>query len=149
MSHAAPGLEALLPGTIDGHRLAKGSTTGAVVLGGSNAFSSALRRILADAGKQPSDLLFANAQDSTGGLEVGVFRVRGLAAPALRDAIVRSSRPNAPDLDVSRVVLGGTPVTKLVYPGGSALYLYAHEGVVYYVGTQDEALAGRILPRLR
>ena len=50
---------------------------------------------------------------------------------------------------MSRVVLGGTPVTKVVYPGGSTLYLYAHDGVVYYVGTQDEALAARILRRLR
>ena len=36
-------------------------------------------------------------------------------------------------------------MTKLVYPGGSTLYLYAHDDVVYYVGTQDEALAGTIL----
>lgn len=137
--------------TIDGHRLAKGSATGAVVLAGNNAFSSALRRILAGSGKQPSDLLFANAQDPTGrlGLEVGVLRVHGLAAPALRDAIVRSSRPNAPGLAASRVVLGGTQVTKVVYPGGSTLYLYAHDGVVNYVGTQDEALAARTLRRLR
>jgi hypothetical protein len=148
VSHTAPGLEALLPGTIDGRRLEKGSATGAVVLAGNSDFSSALRRILAGSGKQPSDLLFANAQDQTGRLEVGVFRVRGLAAPALRDAIVRSSRPNAPGLAVSRVVLGGTNVTKVVYPGGSTLYLYANDGVVYYIGAQDEALAARILRRL-
>lgn len=149
MSHAAPGLEALLPSTVDGHPLQKGSATGAVVLSGSNAFSNALRRILANAGRQPSDLLFANAQDSSGALEVGVFRLQGLGAPALRDAIVRSSRPGAPGLVASKVVLGGRPVTKVVYPSGSTLYLYARDGVVYYVGTQDVGVAARVLRRLR
>ena len=82
-------------------------------------------------------------------VEIGVFHVRGLAPSALRDAIVRSSRPNAPGLAVSNVILGGTRVTKVVYPGGATLYLYAHDGVVYYLGTPDEALAARIVQRLR
>jgi hypothetical protein len=147
VSHAAPGLERLLPGTVAGHRLQKGSATGAVVLSGSNAFSAALRGILARAGKQASDLQFANAQDPTGAFqfEVGAFRVRGLAAPVLSKAIVRSSRPNAPGLQVTTAELGGAPVTKVVYPGGSTLYLYPHGGVVYYVGTQDEAVAARVI----
>jgi len=151
VSHASPQLEALLPGAIAGHRLAKGSASGAVVLSGNNAFSHALKGILARAGKSPADLTFANAQDPTGALdvEVGAFRVRGLAAPALRDAIIRSSRPNAPGLAVSRVVLGGTPATRLVYPSGSTLYLGGRDGVVYYVGTQDAALAARLFRRLR
>ena len=151
VSHSAPALERLLPASVDGHRLQKGSATGAVVLSGSNAFSTALRRILARNGKQPSDLLFANARDPTGALEleVGAFQVRGLAAQALSKAIVLSSRPNAPGLAVSHVILDGTPVTKVVYPGGSTLYLDPRGTVVYYVGTQDEALAGRILRRLR
>jgi len=151
VSHAAPGLEALLPASVEGRRLEKGSATGAVVLSGNNAFSTALRRILAREGKQPSDLLFANAHDPTGAvpLEVGAFRVRGLAAPALSSAIVRSTRPNAPGLQVSRVTLDGTRVTKVVYPSGLTLYLYPHNGVVYYVGTQNAALAGRVLRGVR
>jgi len=120
------------------------------VLSGNNAFRQARTRILARAGKSPADLTFANAQDPTGALraEVGAFRVRGLGAPALRDAIVRSTRPNAPGLAVSRVVVGGRRVSKVVYPGGSTLYLYPHGDVVYYVGTQDDKLAARILQRL-
>jgi hypothetical protein len=148
VSHAAPKLEALLPSTIDGHRLAKGSATGAVVLSGHNAFSQALKGILARAGRTPSDLRFANAQDASLGIEVGAFRVLGLAAPALRNAIVRSTRPNAPGLAVSSRIVGGRRATKLVYPGGATLYLYPHRDVVYYVGTQDAALATRILHRL-
>jgi hypothetical protein len=121
-----------------------------VVLSGSNAFSQVLKGILARAGKSPADLTFANAQDPTGALamEVGAFRVRGLAAPALRDAIVRSTRPNAPGLAVSSALVGGRGVTKVVYASGATLYLYPHRNVVYYVGTQSAVLAARILKRL-
>jgi hypothetical protein len=121
------------------------------VLSGSDAFSRVLRRSLRAVGRRPSDLLFANARDPTGALdlEVGVFRVRGLSAAALRDAIVRGSRPNAPGLAVSHVVLGGVPVTRLVYPGGSTLCLDANHGVVYDVGTQNAALAARLVRRVR
>jgi hypothetical protein len=151
VSHSATGLERLLPGTVDGHRLQKGSATGAVVLSGNNAFSKVLRQILARDGKQPADLLFANAQDSTGALqfEVGAFRVRGLAASALSKAIVDSSRPGAPGLEVSSLSLDGRRVTKVVYPSGSTLYLYPRDDVVYYVGTQNDALARRVLGSLR
>jgi hypothetical protein len=150
VSHAAPDLEARLPAAFDGHRLEKGSATGAVVLSGGDAFSRELKRILAREGKLPAALRFANAQDPTGRLEleVGAFEVHGMNAQALRDAIVQSSRPNAPGLAVTRLVLAGKPVTKLVYPGGSTLYLYPHDPVVYYVGTPRQALAERILARL-
>jgi hypothetical protein len=149
VSHAAPELEGLLPNRVAGVRLAKGSTTGVSVLTGT-AFGGTLTRLLAGAGKHPSDLRFANAQDPKGNLEleVGVFAVRGLSAPALLEAIVRSSRPNAPGLTATRGRLGGKPVTKVVYPGGAVLYLYAHGGKVFYVGTQQEALAQRALELL-
>jgi hypothetical protein len=121
-----------------------------VVLAGNNAFSHVLKGILARAGKSPADLTFANAQDPTGALavEAGAFRVRGLAAPALRDGIVRSTRPSAPGLAVTSAVVGGRRVTKVVYASGATLYLYPHRDVVYYVGTQNETLAARVLRRL-
>jgi len=148
VSHAAPDLEALLPGTVDGRRLEKGSTTGAAVLSGGDAFSRELTRILGAAGKQPGDLRFANAQDAGGSVEVGVFQVEGMTAAKLRDAIVTSSRPNAPGLAVSQDTLGGKPVTSVVYPGGAALYLYEQDGRVFYVGTQSRTLAGAVMKRL-
>jgi hypothetical protein len=121
-----------------------------VVLSGNNAFSHVLKGILARAGKRPADLTFANAQDPSGALplEVGAFRVRGLAAPALRDGIVRSTRPNAPGLAVTSAVVGGRRVTKVVYASGATLYLYPSGNVVYYVGTQNETVAARVLQRL-
>ena len=116
------------------------------MLSGNNAFSHVLKGILARAGKRPADLTFANAQDPT--VEVGAFRVRGLPATKLRDAIVRSTRPGAPGLAVTSAVLSGTRVTKLVFASGATLYLSPQRDVVYYVGTRNETLAARILQRL-
>lgn len=102
---------------------------------------------LASVGKAPTDLRFANAHDPSGklDLETGVFQVRGVDALTLRQAIASSSRPDAPGLTISTATLSGKRVTMLVYPGGSILYLYAHHGLVFYVGTQNQALAAHVL----
>ena len=149
---AAPKLERLLPAEVDGTRLRVRSTTGADVFGG-DAFSREMTRFLATAGKEPRDLRFANAtdpSDSLGGLEVGVFHVDGIEAAALRRAIVASARPNAPGLEATPETLDGKRVTRVVYPGGSTVYLYEQESRVFYVGTLDEELAAEVvglLPR--
>ena len=145
-AHAAPELEALLPDELDGTPLRKGSTTGAVVFGG-NAFGERVTRFLAKHGKKPGDLRFANAQASPRAAEVelGVFEVKGLDGSLLRRAIVDASRPNAPGLKAVAASLAGKPVTSLVYPGGTTVYLYPHGDAVYYVGTQDTTLAERAL----
>jgi len=147
-AHAAPDLEALLPDEVNGTPLRKGSTTGAVVFGG-NAFGAQMTRFLAEHHKTPEDLRFGNAQASPRALELelGVFEVRGLDGSALLSAIVDGVRPNAPGLAVSNPTLAGKRVTKLVYPGGTVLYLYDHGDDVYYVGTQDEALVETVLER--
>jgi hypothetical protein len=144
--HAAPDLEALLPNKINGVALKKGSTTGSVVFG-SDAFSRSMTGFLTSIGKAPTDLRFANAQDPSGALdlETGVFQLHGVAASRLRQAIVNSSRPDAPGLTISSATLSGRRVTTLVYPGGSVLYLYGHGDLVFYVGTQSEVLASRVL----
>src|SRR5262249_53825222 len=104
-------------------------------------------KFLAAHGKRPGDLRFANAQTAPNGpeVELGVFQVRGLDSALLRKAIVSSSRPNAPGLTATPGTLAGKAVTKIAYPGGAILYLYPSGDRVFYVGTQDEALAGRII----
>jgi hypothetical protein len=146
VSHVAPELEALLPGTINGTKLEKGSATGAGVFGG-DAFSREMTQRLQAAGKAPADLRFANAGDPKGklDLEVGVFQVPGLAGTALADAIVASSRPNAPGLIAEPATLGGKQVTTMVYPGGTVLYLYPQGERVFYVGTQNKTLAEKAI----
>jgi len=66
-------------------------------------------------------------------------------AGAVRQAIVDSSRPGAPCLMTSTTTLAGKPVTVLVYPGGSTLYLYEHDELVFYVGTQSKGLARKVV----
>jgi hypothetical protein len=146
--HAAPDLEALLPGQISGTKLSKGSTTGAVVFG-SDAFSKTMAKFLRSVGRKPSDLRFANALDPRSVLEVetGVFEVRGLGAAKLLAAIVASTRPAAPGLKVSTATIAGRAVTKLVYPGSSVLYLRGSGDRVYYVGSQSESLASQVLAK--
>jgi hypothetical protein len=148
-AHGAPDLEAMLPRAIDGTPLTTASTTGAAVLGG-NAFGSVMTRFLAAHGKRRRDLRFATARSSPPAreLELGVFQVRGLAGTTLLRAIVASSRPNAPGLTSSRATLSGKPVTRVVYPGGTRLYLYAHDGLVFYVGTQSEPTAAKVVAAL-
>jgi hypothetical protein len=99
------------------------------------------------AGKAPADMRFANAQDPKGNLEleVGVFEVPGMPAKELAEAIVASTRPNAPGLIAEPSMLGGKRVTTLIYPSGTALYLYPHGEHVFYIGTQDKSLAARAI----
>jgi hypothetical protein len=149
VSHAAPDLEALLPGKVNGTTLQKGSATGAAVFGG-DAFSEEMTRRLAAAGNVPSDLHFANAQDPKGRLELelGVFEVPGMSAADLSEAIVASSRPNAPGLVAEPSTLGGKTVTEVTYPGGTKLYLYERGDRVFYIGTQNRNLAEKMITRL-
>jgi hypothetical protein len=144
VTHAAPDLEALLPGRINGVKLDKGSATGAGVFGG-DAFSREMTQRLAAAGKAPADLRFANAQSPKTEFEIGVFEVPGMSAADLRAAIVASSRPNSPGLIAEPATLGGKPVTTVVYPGGTVLYLYEHGDHVFYIGTQNKALAAKAI----
>ena len=145
--HAAPELEALLPDRVSGRKLDKRSATGASVPTGGNPFSRELTTFLASEGKELADLRFANAHARGGKpvVELGVFEVQGVEGDALLRAIVASSRPGAPGLESSTATVSGKRVTRLVYPGGSILYLYARGEDVYYVGTQREDLARTVL----
>jgi hypothetical protein len=147
VSHIASDLEAMLPSKVDGKPLAKGSTTGAVVFGG-DAFSRSLSRFLASAGKSPNDLRFANAQSQALGVETGVFQAKGVRGTALARAIVNASKPNAPELQASSSKLSGKAVIRVVYPGGSVLYLYPHGDLVFYIGSQDEKQAAAVISLL-
>jgi hypothetical protein len=146
VSHAAPELEALLPDEVGGSRLSKGSATGAAVFG-DDAFSREVTAFLSAAGKQPGALEFANARGPAGalGLETGVFRVAGVDAAGLLQAIVDGSRPSAPGLEVSTATIAGKPVTVLAFANGSRLHLYARGDSVFYVGGTDDDLARTVL----
>lgn len=148
--HAAPDLEARLPSQVGGTALSKASGTGADVFQ-TDPWSSGMTAYLAGIGKSASDFRFAQAWDPARGLdlELGVFQVAGLDAAVLRQALVASSLAGSPGIAAQPSTVGGRQVTAVVYPGNtSTLYLYERDGVVFYVGTPDQALATEVLGAL-
>jgi hypothetical protein len=134
---------------VRGKKVAKVSADGEEVFRkyGGAAWSRAMKQFLTQNGKSPSDLVYAQMWDPAGGLafDAGAFRLAGVGAPALRKAIVESSRPGAPGLKVSGGTLAGRPVTRVVYASGAKLYLYEHGDVVFYAGAGNEKLAADIV----
>jgi hypothetical protein len=145
VTHAAPDLEALLPDSVESVPLLKSSTLGAR----GNAFQRSIAASLRRLGKDPAELRFANGADYSNriSVEVGVFEAPGVAAAALSRAIVRGSQVTQPALRVSRTTVAGKPVTTLLFPGSSRLYLYGKGDRVFYAGSTDPRQAAGILKR--
>ena len=142
-THLAPDLEARLPDELRAVPLTTASTVGQAVFA-DDAWSQVMTEFLDGVDRTPSDLRFAQVWDpgSELGLDAGVFQVPGVAATAVRQALVDSARPNAPGLTEATETMGGKPVTAVVYPGdGPTLYLYEYDDLVFYVGTRDHDLA--------
>ncbi|HEU0212761.1 MAG TPA: hypothetical protein VFR13_01660 [Jiangellaceae bacterium] len=146
----APDLEARLPDELRAVPLTTASTVGAALFA-DDAWSQEMTDFLAGVGRTRSDLRFAQVWDPSGGLELdaGVFHVPGVAATAVREALVDSARPNAPGLAEAAETVGDKAVTAVKYPGDApTLYLYEHDDVVFYVGTRDHDLAVEFLAAL-
>jgi hypothetical protein len=145
VSHAAPDLEALLPNSVESVPLLKSSTLGAR----GNAFQRSIAASLRRLGKDPAELRFASGADYSNriSVEVGVFEAPGVRAAALERAIVRGSQVTQPAMRVSRATVAGKPVTTLLFPGSSRLYLYGKGDRVFYVGSVDPKQAAGILKR--
>ncbi len=150
-SHVAPDLEALLPTLVNEIPLTLASNTGAAVFDPEDPASQGMIAFLASNGKTPADLVFAQAYDASGGLDLflAAFRVSGMDPGTLRNALLEVGLANGSEQSSSATTMGGKPITKVVYPaGGSNSYLYERNGVVFDVETKDEALATQILSQL-
>ncbi|MGI8696407.1 MAG: hypothetical protein ACR2JQ_07115 [Mycobacteriales bacterium] len=153
LDHLAPDLEALLPKAVDGTSLSRVSTTGAAIFAkfGGTDWSRQMTRFLRGTGKTPADLRYAQAFDASKklALDAGAFEVHGVSAGSLATAIVNSSKPDSPGLTTASETVGGAKVTAETDPAsGSTLYLYPHDGVVFYVGG-DQRLAAAFLTAVR
>jgi hypothetical protein len=147
----APDLEALLPTQVDEISLSTESATGASVFDSEDPTSQGMIGFLASHNKVPADLVFAQAYDPTGALDLflAVFRVEGLDPVTLREALIGVGLANGSEQTLSTVTLAGRSITKVVYPtGGSGSYLYEHDGVVFDVESKDEALVTQVLGQL-
>ena len=144
-THAAPDLEALLPDKLNETALTTESDTGDAVL---DAWTRVMVTFLTKVGKTPADLELAQAYDAASGLDVSVmaFRLKGVPAADLQQAVSDGLIAGSPALEKSVVTLSGKEVTKLASAeDGWNTYLYPKGDVVYVVGTSDETLAATAL----
>lgn len=142
-THDAPELEALLPRELNGTALQIQSWDGEGFLT-DDAWSTSMTSFLTSAGKAPTDLHVAQAYDPSQVLDgsVGVYRVAGVEAAALRDALVAAWKGDYPDMKVSQVTLGGRDVTKGDFGEDTIRsYLYLRDDLVYDIETTDETIA--------
>jgi hypothetical protein len=147
-NHLAPDLEALLPSQVNETALSTESDTGEAVL---DAWTQVMVTFLAKVGKTPADLELAQAYDPASGLDVSLmaFRLKGVPATELQQAIGDGLVAGSPALEKSVVTLSGKEVTKLASAeDGWNSYLYAQGDVVYIIGTSDETLAGTALAKM-
>lgn len=150
VSHSYPELEALLPTAVSGIALTIESWSGDVVFG-TDPWSQSFTAYLATVGRTPADVQVAQAYDPAGSIESGAaaYRVEGISAVGLRDAMIAAWKEQYPDLVVSDITLGGRSVTKGLF--GSDVpdsYWYISGDVVFDVETSGEALATTVLAAL-
>jgi len=149
-THDALELEAFLPLELNGAALQVQSWTGDSVLT-DDSFSTSLTGSLTKAGKTPEDLRFAQAYDPTQALDgsVGVYRVDGVAATAVRDALIAAWKIDYPEMVVSTVTLDGKEVTKCDFGEETiASYFYVRDDLVFDIETTDQAIATAALAAL-
>ena len=141
-SHDAPELEALLPAGLNGTSFDIQSGTGDSILG-DDAFGTSMTAFLTSAGKTPADLHIAQASPTVAfDGSIGVYRVAGVGATAIRDALIQAWMGDQTDLKVSQVTLGGTAVTKADFGEGTVpSFLYVRDDVVFDIETTDENMA--------
>jgi hypothetical protein len=139
-NHAAPDLEALLPDNFRDIVLKKESYDGRIL--GTDPASAQLKGFLASQGKNLADFAEAGAVDPTNAHQITfvVFRVPGIDATVLSQAVVAATVAATPDLKVSTQVVGGRTVIRADEPA-SVRYLFASQGLVFGVQAITEAIA--------
>ncbi|HEY3522586.1 MAG TPA: hypothetical protein VGK63_02690 [Candidatus Limnocylindrales bacterium] len=152
--HEVPDLEARLPASIHGTRLAFRSFRGASFLRtGSTANQGALRGMLADLDRSVDDLTLALADDPSGSIEFieGIFRVSGAPPGALEDAWIASQQAATQHrLVKGSVAIGGLTVDKVTdaVAGGTTYILPRGDSLVLIIAT-DPAIAAEAVSKVR
>jgi hypothetical protein len=101
--------------------------------------------------KLPTDLHVAQSYDPNEALDasIGVYKVDGVPAIALRAALIEAWKGDYPDMKVSQVTLGGKDITKGDFGDGSITsYLWIHGDEVYDIESSDETIATAALAGL-
>jgi hypothetical protein len=151
-THDAPELESLLPATLSGANLVAQSWDGDE-LGYLNddPWSTSMAASLSAVCKTPADLQVAQAydQDQTTDVLIYVYRIDGVEAAAMRDALLAAWKSDYPSMTVSQVALGGKDVTKGDFGEDNVgTYVYVSGDFVYDIETADESVATAVLAGL-
>jgi hypothetical protein len=149
-SHVSPALEALLPKTWEGTPLSSQSVNGETLLADDD-WSTTFTTYLSGAGKTPADLIFAQAYDPTGTIDitVGVYSITGAPAADVSKTLVNAWKAMFPGLVTKSETVGGKKVDHGVIPDeGVDGYWYAHGDVVYELETSDATLATKLFASL-
>ena len=149
-AHDVPELEAQLPTALSGTALQSQSSSGGGILT-DDAWSASMTSFLKAAGKTSADLQFAQAYDPTSALDggFGVYRVVGLEAAAVRDALIAAWKGDYPEMKVSTVTLDGKKVTKGDFGADTpSTYWYVRGDLVFDIEAADEKLASAALAAL-
>ncbi len=147
-SHDAPDLEALLPKTVAGAALTSQSTKGLNGLGDDSATQALVARLQA-LGKSADDVEVAEAYDPNGTVDADIvaFRVKGLAAAALHDALTQSwLTAGASGVTTTQQTIAGRKVTVIDYGDGSSRdYVWDQGDAVVDLVTSDETVVEKVV----
>ncbi len=149
-THDALELESLLPAKLNETALQPQSWDGDGLLT-DDPWSLSIAAFLAAACKVPADLHVAQAYDPNQVIDAAVlaYKVDGVAATALRDALIAAWKGDFPEMTVSEVTVGGKDVTKGEFGEDTITsYLYVNGDVVYDIESSDEAIATAALAAL-
>lgn len=151
-AHAFLALEALLPKIADGNPLSSQSTVGTEAMGGDPS-ADPLFQWLADNGKKPEDIEYAEAYDPSSTVDVDVIgiRVNGIPAATLRQKLLETwLQATASGITTSNTTIAGKAVVKIDYgDGGSIDYVFERGDAVLILSSADPALVERVLSTLK
>jgi hypothetical protein len=149
-SHDDPALEAILPTDVGGVPLLAQSVEGGAILS-DGGWGSTITDFLTSVGKTSSDLHLAEASDPNGVLDISVdvYRVDGVDGDALLSTLIAAWRSDNPDLIVADAKLGGRDLQTVDFGEGVPItYVYATDGYVFDIWTDDRDLAAEALASL-
>lgn len=143
-------LEALLPDSLGGVKLIKASYKGSDFLNSANS-NEAFKTWLTSVGKSLDDVsaAFGFAASGTTGSAIFAFRVQGVDNSKLIDAFKTSEASSSSTMTWTSANVGGKNVQQSTDPSThTTVYLYGTADLLFFVSTNDPAVAQEALSHL-
>jgi len=146
--HSAPDLEKLLPDSLGGFRLEKGSQVGSDLTDPGRPFTD----MLANLGRALSDFRVASAYARDLKAEVGMWQINGANQKDLVPEFIKAVQGSSTTpLVVGEMTVGGRSVTRIGEAGQltkGPIYVYVKDGLLIFVETPEPTLAEEALSKL-